>query len=68
MLSNLIAGLMIFLKYGDISYPTHCEHDVMMVCVSPDKVSKEDKLLLEKYGFHVDEDDDCFKSYRYGSA
>lgn len=38
-LLNLIAALQIFLKYGDITYPTHCEHDVLMVCVDPESVS-----------------------------
>lgn len=66
MLSRLIQALQIFLKYGDVSYPTHCEHDVLMVCVDPSKVSDEDKVALKELGFHVG--DDCFQSYRYGSA
>jgi len=68
MLSKLIEGLQIFLKYGDVSYPTHCEHDVMTICVDPAKVSAEDKAKLDKLGFFVDEAEDCFKSYIYGSA
>lgn len=68
MLSKLIEALQIFLKYGDIKYPTHCEHDVMTVCVDPKKVSDEDKAKLDKLGFFVDNSEDCFKSYKYGSA
>lgn len=68
MLSKLIQAMQIFLKYGDVNYPTHCEHDVMTVCVDPAKVSDEDKAALDKLGFFVDEGEDCFKSYRYGSA
>lgn len=68
MLSKLIEAMQIFLKYGDVNYPTHCEHDVMTVCVDPKKVSDEDKAKLNKLGFFADDSEDCFKSYRYGSA
>lgn len=67
-LSNLIEALQIFLKYGDIAHPTHCEHDVLQVCVNPKKVSEEDINKLKSLGFIIDEDYDCFKSYRYGSC
>lgn len=67
MLSNLIEALQIFLKYGDIDYPTHCEHDVLTICVDPSKVSEEDKAKLLKLGFFESEDN-YFISYRYGSA
>lgn len=66
MLSNLIEALQIFLKYGDVARPTHCEHDTLMVCVDPEKVSQEDKYKLDKLGFHISEDH--FESFRYGSA
>lgn len=68
MLSKLIEAMQIFLKYGDIAHPTHCEHDVMTVCIDPAIVSKEDKTTLNSLGFFADEHEDCFKSYRYGSA
>lgn len=69
-MSNLIKALQIFLKYGDPKYPTHCEHDVLMICgIDPADVSPEDKKALDDLGFYVDtEDDDCFKSFRFGSA
>lgn len=66
MLSRLIQALQIFLKYGDVAYPTHCEHDELTVCVDPSLVSAEDKAALDELGFF--ESDDCFKSFRYGSA
>jgi hypothetical protein len=66
-LSQLIEALQIFLKYGDIAYPTHCEHDEMTVCVDPAKVSDEDKKKLDELGF-FESDEDCFKSFKYGSA
>lgn len=66
MLSELIEALQIFLKYGDVQFPTHCEHDELTVCVDPNVVSDEDKKKLLSMGFF--EDDDHFTSYRYGSA
>lgn len=68
MLSNLIEALQIFLKYENPKYPTHCEHDVLTVCISPSKVSDEDKAKLDQLGFYTNESDDCFQSFRYGSA
>lgn len=66
---NLIEALQIFLKYGNPSHPTHCEHDEMTICgINPKKVSQEDKDLLYDLGFFEDEGDKRFKSFRYGSA
>lgn len=68
-MSELIEALQIFLKYGNPRWPTHCEHDVMYIMeIESAKVSEEDKARLEELGFFVDDSDDCFKSFRYGSA
>lgn len=68
-MEKLIQALQIFLKYGNPEWPTHCEHDVLWICgIQPDQVSEEDKAKLDELGFFVDEDDNHFKSYRYGSA
>jgi hypothetical protein len=69
-MSKLIEALQIFLKYGDISSPTHCEHDVLQVGYDPNKVSEEDIKRLKQLGFFPSDVDGepCFKSYRYGSA
>ena len=68
-LSDLILALQILLKYGDPSYPTHCEHDKLSICgIDPGDVSEEDKEKLEDLGFHLDAEDDGFYSYRFGSA
>lgn len=67
-ISNLIAALQIFLKYGNINYPTHCEHDILRVHVAPEKVSMEDKKELSKLGFDERPEDECFTSFRYGSS
>ncbi len=65
---ELIEALTIFLKYGNPDYPTHCEHDELTVCIEPSLVSDEDKKKLDEFGFFVDEDMDCFKSFKYGSC
>lgn len=68
---DLIEALTILAKYmPDASYsPTHCEHDVMYVMVSPDDVTEEDKRKLEKLGFDPDDEyQECFRSFRFGSA
>lgn len=68
---GLIRALTIFRTYGEVRRPTHCEHDVMYVCVEPGSITDEDLERLEELGFtpsHEDGMEDCFKSFRYGSA
>jgi hypothetical protein len=68
-MSELIEALKIFLKYGNPDYPTHCEHDELTICgINPADLSDEDKEKLDELGFFVSECEDCFKSFRYGSA
>jgi len=68
-MSDLIKALQIFLKYADPGWPTHCEHDEMTICgIDPADVSKEDIEELDGLGFFHSEVDDCFKSFRFGSA
>jgi hypothetical protein len=68
-MKQLIEALTILLKYGDPSYPTHCEHDELTICgINPADVSKEDIKQLDKLGFFVSKSDKCFKSFRFGSA
>jgi len=67
-MKDLIEALNIFLKYGNPSYPTHCEHDVMTVNINPELVSEDDKKILDDLGFFADEDEEDFKSYKFGSC
>ncbi len=74
-MKDLIEALNIFLKYGDVKYPTHCEHDSLYVHgYDPEKMSEEDLARLDELGFfYKDEDGDRldhegFQSYRYGSC
>jgi hypothetical protein len=66
-MEDLIKALQIFLKYGNPHNPTHCEHDVMTVCLDPVDISEEDKETLDELGFFPS-DMDSFRSYRFGSA
>jgi hypothetical protein len=66
-LDQLIEALQIFLKYGNSSYPTYCEHDVLHIAIDPEKVSEDDKRRLDELGFFVGKEwPDHFISFRYG--
>lgn len=72
-MNKLIEALQILLKYGDPTYPTACEHDILMISpyIKPKDVSIEDKKRLEELGFNIYtefDDDGYFTSFRYGSA
>lgn len=68
-MKELIEALQIFLKYGNPSYPTICEHDIMYICgINPSDVSIKDITRLEELGFDIDIDSDEFYSSKYGSA
>ena len=66
-MDDLIKALQIFLKYGNPKYPTHCEHDIMIVAIDPAKVSEEDKKVLSELSFDP-YDDEMFSYYRFGSC
>jgi len=72
IMDDLIEALTIFKKYikEDAYAPTHCEHDVFMVCagIREDAVSAEDTERLEELGFSWDESYDCWSSFRFGSC
>lgn len=68
-MDDLIEALTILRKYGNPEWPTHCEHDTLTVCISPQDVdSEEDVARLEELGFEVSDDEECFYSFRFGSA
>ncbi len=71
-MNDLIEALQIFSKYGNSTFPTHCEHDVLFISpeISPILVSDEDINKLEELGFFVSVEygEELFKSYRFGSC
>jgi hypothetical protein len=68
-MKNLIEALQIFLKYQDNPRPTHCEHDIMMIMgITQEEVSEADRCRLDELGFFWHETNDCWCSFRYGSA
>lgn len=73
-MKDLVEAFTIFLKYGDNRYPTHCEHDVLLVFPhNIDQITDEDKARLEELGFDFGEHEsaggeECFYSYRFGSC
>ena len=68
-MDDLIEALQIMRKYGNPSYPTCCEHDVMYVMVDPADVSEADLERLETLGFTPDDDlGNVFSSFKFGSA
>ncbi len=65
---RLAEALRIAKKYLGESYsPTHCEHDVLTLSVEVAEVSDEDRDRLIHLGF-IDDGDEHFKSYEFGSA
>lgn len=73
-LSTLIESLKILRTYSNPSYPTHCEHDILMVCIDPNTVSVAHRQRLTDLGWHYnlkptncEIGDPCFYSYAYGS-
>lgn len=68
-MEDLIKALQIFLKYGNPKWPTYCEHDVLtIVDIDPSIVSEQDKEELSQLGFFVSKEEECFKSFKFGSA
>ncbi len=48
---------------------THCNHDTLLVLgVDANNIPREDLEPLDELGFHWSNEDDCFRSYRWGSA
>jgi len=67
-MSDLIEALKIFRRYGNPEWPTHCEHDVMMINIDYTIISDKDKEKLNHLGFIEDVENNKFKSYKFGSA
>lgn len=66
-MKDLISALQIFLKYGNPDYPTDCRDETLSVMINPNIVTYEDKNILEELGFLIDDENECFISFKYGS-
>lgn len=71
-LVDLAECLSILAQYTSPSSPTHCEHDVLTICVDPALVSAEDLARLDALGVHAgkpgSDNDGCFYSFRFGGS
>ncbi len=72
-MKDFIEALTIFLKYGDLSYPTHCEHDELTISghdgvYHKDRMTAEDVTRLDELGFFWSDEEEYFKSFKYGSC
>jgi len=66
---DLIEALNIFLRYANEPYPTHCEHDVLLIMgIEEDAVSEADRLRLDDLGFSWSDEYDAWASFKFGSA
>lgn len=67
-MKDLIEALQIFAKYTEAYAPTFTSHDTLHVDVNPELVSEKEMKRLEELGFEIDEEFDCFYSFRFGSC
>jgi hypothetical protein len=68
-MQDLIKALQIFAKYTDTHSPTHCEHDTLTICgVTKGDMSEADRAAVETLGFLWDPCEECWFSFRFGSA
>lgn len=50
-MDDLIEALIIFRRYKNPKFPTHCEHDELFVAIDPNEVTELDKKRLEELHF-----------------
>lgn len=65
-MNDLIDALLIMLKHGDVSRPTHCEHDELHIYPNSMDFTEEELARLDELGFYPN-DMGGFISYRFGS-
>jgi hypothetical protein len=68
-ISELIEALEIFKKYNDRKFPTHCEHDMMIIPkYNPEDMVEEDIKRLSELSFNWNSEYGAFVSFLYGSC
>lgn len=67
--ADLIEALTIMSKHpGNVTAPTHCGHDELMVMADPDEFTAEELARLEELSFLPSAHEGTFISFRFGSA
>lgn len=65
---DLLEGLTILSQRpGNLISPFNCSHDTLVVTCDPADFTSDEINRLDSLGFFVS-DDECFMSYRFGSA
>ena len=70
-MDELIEALTIFKKHLEGysgEYPTHCEHDVLMIGCHTKDLPEKDAKRLGELGFQWNGEHDCWVSYKFGSS
>lgn len=67
-MKDLIEALQIMLTRGDVQHPTFCSHDELHVFPKDMKFTPEQLARLEELSFMIDEDENGFYSFRFGSC
>lgn len=66
---DLLEGITILARHpGNAVSPFHCEHDELTICADPAEFTADELQRLDELGFIPDDDDECFSSFRFGSA
>lgn len=68
-MDDLIKALTIFRKHQNHPFPTHCEHDYLMVIgIAEKEVYWKDAEILCDLGFYWNDEFNCWASRFFGSA
>lgn len=68
-MTDLIEALTIFRKYADRRNPTICTHDTLIVAdIGCADMTPDDRARVEALGFFWSESEECWMSFRFGSA
>lgn len=66
-MEELIEALTIMLKHGNVSYPTHCQHDELHIYPNSMDFTDDEMKRLDELGF-MPNGCDGFMSFKYGSC
>ncbi len=67
--SDLLKGLTLLAKHqNNLISPFHCTHDQLTVMADPTAFTDDEIERLDTLGFSADAGQECFYSFRFGSA